>query len=385
VISLITIVAFLLASIWVAKAESAVESGPITIRADGSIDPPTAPIQREGNYYTLTADIVTDTDGIIVEASNIMFDGDGHLIQGNGTGTGILLLPDLVNETSLDNVTVKSTEITNFENGMYMPGVLPASGDFITISGNKMMGNHVDLHLDAFLYSTICGNSLGSRDSLTGEYFGYNDVYENNMSRVYSDYGLSDNVFHGNNIAQIALAYAGGNVFYENNITLKGAYGDGCGVILNAACETFYKNNIRDNLIGVLIGFHSQNTYFYNNNFINNTEQVRFGGEVGPVGWNGNYTIGGNYWDSYAGVDVKSGPYQNLTGSDGIGDTAYFLGISYPECNYSDNYPLMHPVDWTDTAQIPEFPSFVFPLLFMIATLLAVIICKRKCFGFLKG
>ena len=32
-------------------------SGTIYIRADGSIDPPTAPIQRVGDYYTLTGDM----------------------------------------------------------------------------------------------------------------------------------------------------------------------------------------------------------------------------------------------------------------------------------------------------------------------------------------
>jgi hypothetical protein len=36
----------------------------VYIRADGSIDPPTAPIQRNGNIYTLTDNIDTEFDGI---------------------------------------------------------------------------------------------------------------------------------------------------------------------------------------------------------------------------------------------------------------------------------------------------------------------------------
>ncbi|NIV92547.1 hypothetical protein GWN42_07015 [candidate division KSB1 bacterium] len=40
---------------------------------------------------------------------------------------------------------------------------------------------------------------------------------------------------------------------------------------------------------------------------------------------------GGNYWSDYTGVDKFSGPNQNETGSDGIGDTPSF----------QDNYPLM--------------------------------------------
>lgn len=46
------------------------------------------------------------------------------------------------------------------------------------------------------------------------------------------------------------------------------------------------------------------------------------------------------YWSDYAGVDEFSGPYQNNTGSDGIGDTPYII-----HGNNQDQYPLMKP--WT--------------------------------------
>jgi len=48
------------------------------------------------------------------------------------------------------------------------------------------------------------------------------------------------------------------------------------------------------------------------------------------------YPLGGNYWDDYNGADLFSGQYQNETGSDGIGDTAYTIDV-----NNQDNYPLM--------------------------------------------
>jgi hypothetical protein len=57
--------------------------------------------------------------------------------------------------------------------------------------------------------------------------------------------------------------------------------------------------------------------------------------------WDDDYPYGGNYWSDYTGVDVKSGPYQNETGSDGIGDTPHVIG----EDN-QDNYPLMKPYPW---------------------------------------
>jgi hypothetical protein len=378
---LVIIVAFLLSSISVVRAEPVVESGPITIGVDGSVDPPTAPVQRVGDYYTLTADLIASADGIIIEASNIVFDGDGHLIRGNNTGTGIFLFLDLVNETILSNVTVKNCEITHFDNGVFLNGADDTTGGMrgynIAISFNKMAGNNRDLHLDDASDSAISENSLGSTISLDSTYLQYSDVYGNSMGGLTFWYS-GDNIIHGNNITQIDVTYSGGNAWYENNISSNG----GCGVGLNAACETFYKNNIRDNLVGVGIGFHSQNTYFYNNNFINNTEQVHFGDEVGPVGWNGNYTIGGNYWDSYVGADIKSGPYQNLTGSDGIGDTAYFLGLSYPEAgplySYSDNYPLMQPIDWTDPVPIPEFPSTQILVLLLLLSAFTLFLFKTQ-------
>jgi hypothetical protein len=48
------------------------------------------------------------------------------------------------------------------------------------------------------------------------------------------------------------------------------------------------------------------------------------------------YPSGGNYWSDYNGTDMYHGPYQNQTGSDGIGDTPYVI-----DANNTDNYPLM--------------------------------------------
>lgn len=78
----------------------------------------------------------------------------------------------------------------------------------------------------------------------------------------------------------------------------------------------------------------SDNRFWHNN--INNPIQVRdvFGGSMNL--WDDDYPSGGNYWNDYSGVDQKSGLSQNITGSDGIGDTPYVL-----DANNQDNYPLM--------------------------------------------
>jgi hypothetical protein len=53
------------------------------------------------------------------------------------------------------------------------------------------------------------------------------------------------------------------------------------------------------------------------------------------------YPSGGNYWSDYNGKDVYSGPCQNVTGSDGIGDTPYVI-----DGDNRDNYPIMKPYPW---------------------------------------
>jgi hypothetical protein len=54
--------------------------------------------------------------------------------------------------------------------------------------------------------------------------------------------------------------------------------------------------------------------------------------------WDGGYSSGGNYWSEYDGSDLYSGPYQNETGYDWIGDSPYIIGQ-----NNIDRYPLMNP------------------------------------------
>jgi hypothetical protein len=55
--------------------------------------------------------------------------------------------------------------------------------------------------------------------------------------------------------------------------------------------------------------------------------------------WDDGYPSGGNYWSDYNGTDLHSGAYQNVTGSDGMGDTPYVIDM-----NNLDHYVLFNPV-----------------------------------------
>jgi parallel beta-helix repeat protein len=122
----------------------------------------------------------------------------------------------------------------------------------------------------------------------------------------------NDSKIIGNNIANnfggIVFESSSGNTLFGNNVTASSDFG---GVWLN----------------------HSSNNVFWHNDFVNNKHQV--GLLAGSVNvWDNG--IEGNYWSNYNGTDLHSGPYQNETGSDGIGDTPYTI-----DSNNTDHYPLM--------------------------------------------
>ncbi|MCZ2856458.1 MAG: hypothetical protein O2U62_05145, partial [Candidatus Bathyarchaeota archaeon] len=75
--------------------------------------------------------------------------------------------------------------------------------------------------------------------------------------------------------------------------------------------------------------------------------------------WDNGYPSGGNYWSDYNGTDYFNGPYQNITGSDGIGDTPYNIQIGN-----QDSYPFTTQLAWdqtppsiTNISQDPEIPD----------------------------
>ena len=86
-------------------------NGTIYVRADGSIDPPTAPISTADNItYVFIGDF---SDSIVIERDNILVDGAGFKVQGNGTGKGISL-------TQRTNVTIKNATIKDFTYGIWL-------------------------------------------------------------------------------------------------------------------------------------------------------------------------------------------------------------------------------------------------------------------------
>lgn len=102
-LTLISIVALGIVATGLVKAQS---SENITIKADGSVDPSTATVQRDRDVYYLTGNI---QGSITVQRDNIVVEGAGFMVQAKG---------DNLVGISIDgrgNVTVRNVEIQGFE------------------------------------------------------------------------------------------------------------------------------------------------------------------------------------------------------------------------------------------------------------------------------
>jgi len=160
----------------------------------------------------------------------------------------------------------------------------------------------------------------------------------------------SSNSISGNNITAnngygILLDSSSSNSISGNNITANNEEGIW---LYSSSSNSISRNNVTNNGYGIWLDSSSNNTIFHNN-FVNNSVQVYSNGSVNI--WDDNYPSGGNYLSDYIGVDLYSGIYQNMAGSDGIGDTSRTI-----DADNVDKYPLMGLVNafdigtWNGTA-----------------------------------
>lgn len=236
-------------------------TGTVYISADGSVDPPDAPIQRNGDFYTLTGNITNG--GIVIKRNNMTLDGAGYTVQGAEVETGIDL-------SGRSNVTIKNMKIKACFFGFYLYESLH----------NNIIGNIITDNVWG-IFLTLCSNNNISANSIIAN----------------NDYGIE-------------LSCSSNNSIVGNKISTPRR----CGIGL----------------------YPPSNNSLYHNNFLSSHSQI-FTYDTLSV-WDNGYPSGGNYWTDYDGADLYSGPFQNETGCDGIGDSPYIINE-----NNQDNYPLMKP------------------------------------------
>jgi parallel beta-helix repeat protein len=317
------------------KVQSAQTSGTIYIRADGSVDPSTAPMFSIDNVtYAFTRNI---GDQIVVERSKIIIDGEGYTLQGSGSGYGLSLFG------SISNVTMRNTNIKGFELGIWL----------------RSSSNH------SIVKNTITNNAAGI---WVTESSSNNNIRENNIT-ANSGYGIllgdgcSNNGLFRNNVSKNDFGIVLGGSLYDTIVenSIGANEEDGIWLSDSSNYNSIIGNNITaNNRNGIGLRWSSNNS-IYHNNFIDNKvcAYIEYSGY--PNVWNNGYPSGGNYWSDYAGADANH---------DGIGDTAYVIDASN-----IDYYPLM------TQYIIPEFPSFFILTLFMTMIVLLVMVYRRKYSG----
>jgi parallel beta-helix repeat protein len=226
-----------LPEISIAKAENT-----IYIRADGTVKPATAPIQRDRAIYRFTDDI---NGSIAVERDNMILDGNGHSLTNK---EGMVAL----NLTSVRNVVIKNLTLKD----CYGLGISLDRCSNVTVSGNIITGTCV-------FYPPVQATS--------GIYVwaGNSNIIEGNR--------LSDNY------VGIYLGYdAEQNIIVNNNITsnLRGI------VFCEASNNLIYHNNFINNTINVHDNAANSSSYSASVNT-----------------WDNGYPSGGNYWSKYNGTD----------------------------------------------------------------------------------
>ncbi len=205
------------------------------------------------------------------------------------------------------------------------------SGMYLRYSNNNAIsGNTITNNEDYGIFLDGSNNTISDNIVSDNEYAGIRVGGDNNS--------ISNNVISGNWLDGISL-YGSNNSVSGNTLTNnggKGVYIDvGEGIYVSGSYNAISGNTISDNIYGIRL--QASNNFIYHNNFVNNTNQTYIRSGKTSV-WDDGYPSGGNYWSDYTGEDLYSGPYQNETGSDGIGDTPYVI-----DENNQDNYPLMHP------------------------------------------
>lgn len=234
-------------------------------------------------------------------------------IDGNGIDVAIEI-------ESTENVTIKNLVVQNAFDGFYL-----ILSHYCIIEENIIQNTTWAITMDDARNQTI-----------------RNNVIKNNR------YGIA--------------FYGVGNIIIDNKIENSNQYA----IRIESCNNTFQDNVFLDNFLGIYVACYSNYNTFFRNTFINSTytnmqiwlsknntiycnnffklgSQVIFEGTAYTNKWdNGTH---GNYWSDYSGTDLFSGPFQNITGSDGIGDIPYRMTK-----NNQDNYPLMEDPQASDSS-----------------------------------
>ena len=198
---------------------------------------------KPGDTVTLTSDISSSGNCIVIDKAGITFDCQGHTISDSDSGTGI--------QVSGDNVNVKNCGVKKFEYGINVNG----SNSLLennTAKDNSIIGirlidssNHTltgNLVEDNFLFGVLVYNVTNSsftNNTVTGSLEAGISIADSKNNT------LKNNTVSGNKVRGISLRNSTGNAIDNNNISHNQI--DGIGLQENSSGNKIRNNTMRFN------------------------------------------------------------------------------------------------------------------------------------------
>jgi parallel beta-helix repeat protein len=289
----------------------------VTIKADGTVLPSTAPIEHNGNIYTVTADIQAS---VYLYRNNTILNGAGHTVQ-------IIEGPQSIEV----NYYWQVTPIANI------------------VIGNITVNNGY-IGFSSLVNSTIANNTIiigktnypGIGIGFTGGKCVHCSIYGNKITNAYDGirvYGSNNSIF-GNHIENCKVALSlkcADSKIFANYISAE----NGTAIFLDGGSNLkIFQNHILNSKYGVwctnINGQLFSNNVIYGNDFINVSESVINRALMAPNpvnSWDNGYV--GNYWSDYQ----SKYPNASEVDASGIGDTPYVI-----DTDNMDRYPLLEPI-----------------------------------------
>ncbi|MGD8505491.1 MAG: right-handed parallel beta-helix repeat-containing protein [Candidatus Bathyarchaeota archaeon] len=313
----IMLMVLLTCSLTLAFSIQPVETQPVTwfVDDDGSADFPT--IQEAINAANPGDTIIVYSGTYhehVTANKSLTLTGEDKgttIIDGDLNGTAVQIVAD--------SVQVSQFTIRNGYDGILMR----ASGN--TISDNNITWNTGEgLDIENSANNVISNNLISFND--------WEGVYMSNTTNTI----IEGNTITSNNLTGVNMQASYDNSVCENTLGNNTKFGIRLDDSNNISVTG---NTISWNEQAGINFFNLTNSEFFHNNLFNNTDQVN--SDDSPNVWDNGAE--GNYWSDYNGTDFYSGPSQNETGSDGLGDALYSI-----DANNQDVYSFMGPIGLFD-------------------------------------
>ncbi len=269
--------------------------------------------------YLLTNDITNSnqTTCIEIQASNVVFDGGGHLIDGidKGNSAGIYVHGPT---TAVSNVTIRNVRAQDWLYGISLHQAGNSRIESSTLSSNGFSG--------AVIYQNAVGNTI-TGCTVTGNDYGV-AFLDGAASGVVSDNQINQNV-------------RGLYVYLSDGITVARnwiADNSNAGIQFHiSAGGTVYDNRLNNTL----------NVAFTGEPFKANAWSVSPGADWTPANILDGPKVGGNYWGQPDGTGFSQ------TNPDANGDGFVDIALQIAEQNF-DYYPL---AEYTDSGTVTPTPT----------------------------